>query len=129
MTDELPSEHWIYTICATKTHTIKTADCPWCLVAQFRGNLSLAEEGLANYAQEVERLIQSNLRFIEANKSLADDNLALRAALERIKRVGYGLELHSDPEERADYWSAMALEYRRIAADALRPAPPQSEKP
>jgi hypothetical protein len=30
--------------------SVGTWSCPWCEIEQLRGNLSLAEEGLANYA-------------------------------------------------------------------------------
>jgi len=56
MADELPEEYWVTTACASTTHVIKTAECSWCTIEQLRGNLSLAEEGLANYQQEIERL-------------------------------------------------------------------------
>lgn len=52
---------------------------------RLRQELSIADEGLANYAQELNRVTQSNLQFIEANKSLADDNLALREQLHHIR--------------------------------------------
>ena len=55
-------------------------------INQLRQELSLAEEGLANYQQDLDRVTQSNLKFIEANKSLADNNLALRETLYQIQQ-------------------------------------------
>jgi len=95
MTDELPSEHWVYTICATKTHTIKTADCPWCLVAQLRGNLSLAEEGLANYQQENGQLRQT-LREILEELQLDDSRHDLQAKI--ISTPGFNGEGSREPQ-------------------------------
>jgi hypothetical protein len=71
---------------------------------KIKQEISLAEEGLANYAQENERL---------------------KDALERIRKPRYGLEQNATDEERATYWSDMALAYRDIAAAALRLAQPQ----
>jgi len=44
----------------------------------------------------------------------------LRAALERIAAVRYGLESHDTDEEAMRYWFTLCQEYRRIAREALR---------
>ena len=48
------------------------------------------------------------------------NSLKQTQALERIAQVRYGLEPGVGPEERAEYWSALALEYRRIAGEAMK---------
>jgi hypothetical protein len=44
----------------------------------------------------------------------------LRAALEGIAAVRYGLELRDTDEEAMRYWFTLCQEYRRIAREALR---------
>jgi len=68
-----------YCLCGSrKGHFEKSDEGVWVLyesaqaqIAQLRGSLSLAEEGLANYAQEVERLKAQNLRHIGRIGALA----------------------------------------------------------
>jgi hypothetical protein len=42
MSAELPKEYWMITQCATRTHFIKTADCPHCRIAAFEALLLTA---------------------------------------------------------------------------------------
>ena len=52
-------------------------------IAQLRGSLSLAEEGLANYAQENAEL----RRCLDGGVDCAEEKLRLRAELDAIKRT------------------------------------------
>lgn len=42
------------------------------------------------------------------------------ATLREIARIGYGVELSDTDEQRAEYWSKLALRYRALAAAALK---------
>jgi predicted nucleic acid-binding Zn-ribbon protein len=55
-------------------------------ITQLRGNLSLAEEGLANYALEVERKNSLIDLQDEAQTSLHAENVRLRVEIEQHKR-------------------------------------------
>jgi len=39
MADELPEEYWITRTCASNTHVIKTAECPWCTIERLRSGI------------------------------------------------------------------------------------------
>ena len=60
-------------------------------IEQLRGNLSLAEERLANYAQENERLRRERESLRKSAQTIPqewiDDNTRLRAELDAIKRT------------------------------------------
>ena len=55
----------------------------------------------------------------EAREAVWRENQKLRAALERIAAVRYGLESHDTDEEAMRYWFTLCQEYRRIAREAL----------
>ena len=40
MADELPQEYWVTTACASTTHVIKTAECPWCTIERLLSTLA-----------------------------------------------------------------------------------------
>jgi hypothetical protein len=96
-----------------------TAECYETEIAQLRGNLSLAEEGLAAATQETQALKVSLHLEVEMTDSLQNQITGLRKALTDIKRVRYGLEMNASDDERAGYWQDMAMAYRQIASDAL----------
>lgn len=64
------------------------AVCPWCEAEQLRGNLSLAEEGLANYQQENEQLREDNSALRSALRRLATDARATADALAPLPQDG-----------------------------------------
>ena len=52
-------------------------------------------------------------------RSLREQRDRYRAALRRIASPRHGIELSDNEGDAADYWSAVALEYRKIAREAL----------
>lgn len=59
-------------------------------------------------------------RIVQVSWNEAVDDIArLRVALEEIRKPRYGLEMNADDEERANYWSGVAQDYRQIAGKAL----------
>lgn len=80
-------------------------------------------------AERIERLTKERDEAIKyrddefaLRDALSNENTRLRAALERIAAIRYGLEMTDSDEEHLAYWRDLALEYRRIAREALRPA-------
>lgn len=66
----------------------------------------------------VERQSQEAKYILDLSACEAE-NARLRAALEKIAAVTYGLELTDTDDERAEYWSKIALRYQRFAREAL----------
>lgn len=67
-------------------------------IEQLRGNLSLAEEGLANYALEVERKNSLIDLQDEAQTSLHAENVRLREETERLLNIITGCPVCSELE-------------------------------
>lgn len=69
---------------------------------------------------ELERaLAEGGKAWKQTIESLRADAERLAEALEDIKKTRYGLDSMTTLEERVDYWSDMALFYRRQASAAL----------
>lgn len=94
-------EHW--TQGAGYAQASLYAACPWCELKRLKQELSLAEEGLANYAQEVERLRKLAEKW-EAQIQVAfnDYSYGQRCAFEQAARELLEIIGESPGHPRAD---------------------------
>lgn len=96
-------------------------DCVFCHRDQLKHELSLAEEGLANYQQEVESLKHDVERVAKTAGIEATENERLRAAMATTR--GFLDKVEYCPECNGYYCCQAAMD----AIDTIN-AEPQSEK-
>lgn len=83
----------VYT-CKHLMRVKRPEDCVFCHRDQLRGTLSLAEEGLANYAQEVKGAQHDIEQLMAAASAEANEVERLRALLREVYNHGENGDLH-----------------------------------